>query len=303
MLAVEVVELAVAQHGVVYLLVGVFRHLLSDVRQCHVCQNQFSHLVAVKLDDCVRPVFIRRLAVCSTFSLLFFGAVRLVLPFAGISPPLNEAVCSVPVTAYHVSNLARAHLPLHHLLKLVFPLSVLLSLVRVAAAYGATEKHSKLHAQSQTLARALPYHLPLNLGGQAEGKGKHLALHIVSKHEAVLHRVDDCAHLHAVVQDVHDHVQVTPQAANLRADDDVVFLYLAEQRAKFALVGVFSSAHALVRDVFLYLPAVVTGELNDALLLRVDVLLVAAHSQISVNHQLINFMLYRCLNSFIAHFG
>ncbi len=120
--------------------------------------------------------------------------------------------------------------------------------VRVSGstAFGTPESFALRAETVQRLFGALGDKVALYLGGQPEGKGKYLALYVIPKPIAVLDSPDATLLVHADTENLHYHVEVASETGQLAADDDVLFLYLAQQPAQLTLVVTLGARDGLL---------------------------------------------------------
>ena len=83
----------------------------------------------------------------------------------------------------------------------------------------------------QRIACTLADEVALDLCGESEGERQHLGLKIIAQTVTVLDRPYTATAPHAQTQDLHNHVQRTPQTAELATDDQVAFFRPLEQLA------------------------------------------------------------------------
>ena len=152
-----------------------------------------------------------------------------------------------------------------------------------AEATGMSECHPLRLLSCQSLLRPLADEVPFYLRRQSEGEGEHLALDVISEAVVVFDGPHAALPGHADVQDFHDHEKAAPQTRKLAADDDVVLSDFFQQPAELAFRIVLRPADGLFYPV-IHLQALFLAEPGNLEALVFHRLLVAAHSDVTVNH-------------------
>ena len=87
----------------------------------------------------------------------------------------------------------------------------------------------------ECFARALRDKVAFNLSREGESECQHFALDIIAETITVLHRPDAAAAFHAQTENLHDHEQTAPEAAEFAADDEVASPDASQECAEAAL--------------------------------------------------------------------
>ena len=131
----------------------------------------------------------------------------------------------------------------------------------------------------------------LNLCREAESKSQHLALDVLSQPIIVFDGPDSAFLCHTDIQDLHNHKQIAPKAREFGTNDKIILSYSIKEFPEFAFVVVLGAA-----DSFFYPPVDFHGflgaEVVDFKSLILDSLLVAADSDVPVDHTCLCFLLF-----------
>ncbi len=123
----------------------------------------------------------------------------------------------------------------------------------------------------------------LDFGGQTEGKGENLALDVLAEAVVVLDCPDFAFAGHADVQNLHNHEKVPAEPRQLRADYQVVLLNPLQQLPELPLAVGLRAADGLLNPA-VDVQVLTRTEIGNLKPLVLDGLLVAAHSDVSINH-------------------
>lgn len=108
--------------------------------------------------------------------------------------------------------------------------------------FGAAEGDAVGAAQRKGLLGALGDEVALDLGGETKGKSEYLALDVIAEAVVVLNGPHAALLGHADVEYLHYHEEVSAEAGELGADDEVVGCYVVEELAELALGVAFGAA-------------------------------------------------------------
>ena len=149
----------------------------------------------------------------------------------------------------------------------------------------ATENYTLSLFAGESLLGALTDEIALDFGGKTERESEDFAGDVITEPVVVLDCPDTTATSHADIENLHDHEQVTTESGKFGTDNKIAAPYFAEKLSKTPDGPVLGSAYRL-----LY-PAVdgdvmQTAELENLEALILYSLLVTAHSDVSVIHNI-----------------
>ena len=200
-----------------------------------------------------------------------------------VKETLNKPVKRASIHLAHFSNLSLRDVSFEHFAdKVAFGVE-LIFVWCVASPFWPSQHHALLSFACQGFFGALTDEVAFYFGREAEGKGQDFALDVVAQAVVVFDGPHAAFLVHADVQDFHNHEKVAAETRKFGADNKVVLLYAFQQFAQFAFVIGFCAT-----DGFLYpavnVHAVPLAEVVDFEALVLHRLLVATHSDVSVNH-------------------
>ena len=140
----------------------------------------------------------------------------------------------------------------------------------------------------QGLFRSLADEVTFYLRREPESKSQHFGLYVIAEPVAVLNRPDQTPFVHAITEDLHDHVQVTPQTAQLTTDDQIALPQMLEQLTQASFGIMLCTGNGLL-DPSSQLYSFSRTELTNLKPLVLDRLMVRTHSNISICHMQQNY--------------
>ena len=155
----------------------------------------------------------------------------------------------------------------------------------LARTFGSAKLHAFGFLPGEGFFGALADELAFYLGADAEGESQDFAGNVVAQAVAVFNSPYLGSDFHAAVQYGHDHKQASSQTADLRADDDVVFLHSFQKFAQPAFVYLLGAADGFA-DPFVYLKILFRTEFCNFESLIFYCLFVCTYPYISVYHNM-----------------